>query len=215
MQSFPIVKPIQQLFEQHSIPYKMEEDWLIPYGDFVQYPAIRLLWFPYTKNGCLQVEVFHYDQTLMIECFAGVGVGEVAIEDAFHNFTVNSFHVFAVAFWKLKQDNQVTIEQWQISGKSYTAYLGTIGTRQMHLDCFPVLPENWFTQFTTDIKHDTALGHLSWFRLFVGNNKDHLSVEVLKNNEPWEEAQEHVRKLPWASSEGYYSIRQFVILKAQ
>mgnify|MGYP006343174711 FL=1 len=43
MQSIPIIEPIQQLFEQHHIPYTMEQDWLVPYYDFARYPAIRAL----------------------------------------------------------------------------------------------------------------------------------------------------------------------------
>lgn len=212
MQSFPVITPIQQLFEQHHIPYTMEQDWLIPYADFVQYPAIRALWFPYEINGCLQIEVFHHDSTLMIECFAGVGVGDEAISDAMQNFCLNSFHVFAVAFWGLPQDDQVVIEQWEIQGKHYTVYVGAMGTRLMHLNQFPALPENWFDHFSAEIRKDSNWDALAWFRLFVGNNQGQLTIEVLRNNDIWKEAQDVLSELKWVKSDGYYSIRNFLIL---
>lgn len=212
MQSIPIIEPIQQLFEQHHIPYTMEQDWLIPYHDFARYPAIRALWFPYEVNGCLQIEVFHHDSTLMIECFAGVGVGDAAIADAMQNFCLNSFHVFAVAFWDLPQDDQVTIEQWEIQGITYQVYLGAMGTRLMSADEFPTLPEHWFNHYSAEIQKESNLDTLAWFRLFVGNNQGKLTIEVLRNNDIWEEAQNAMHQLDWVQTEGYYSIRQFLIL---
>jgi len=38
------------------------------------------------------------------------------------NFCVNSLHVLLAAFWQLNDSEQVTTEEWKISGKSYTAY---------------------------------------------------------------------------------------------
>ncbi|WP_157758068.1 DUF6348 family protein [Acinetobacter larvae] len=214
MRSFPVIEPLQQLFDQHAIPYTMEEDWLVPYHDFEQYPAIRMLWFPYDTNGCLQVEVFHSDQTLMIECFAGIGESsDEAIPDALKNFCINSFHVFAVAFWGLKPDDQVDVIQWQIQDKNYTVYLGAMGTRLINLDTFPELPNHWFEQLQAQIEQESDLDHLAWFRLFVGNNQGELTVEVLKNNDVWDEMQNTMCKLDWVLADGYYSIRQFMILK--
>ena len=214
MQSIPVIEPIQQLFEQHHIPYTMEQDWLVPYHDFTQYPAIRALWFPYEVNGCLQIEVLHHDSELMIECFAGIGEDNDAITDALQNFCLNSFHVFAVAFWDLPQDNQVTIEQWEIQGVTYQAYLGAMGTRLMSNDEFPTLPENWFDSFSSEIQKESNLDTLAWFRLFIGNNQGDLTVEVLRNNDVCEEIQKVMRELDWITLDGYYSIRHFMILKA-
>ncbi|RZG86376.1 hypothetical protein EXE10_07160 [Acinetobacter sp. WCHAc060033] len=215
MHSIPIIEPIQQLFEQHNIPYAMEQDWLVPYQDFTQYPAIRALWFPYTVNGCLQIEVLHHDSELMIECFAGVGEDNDAITDALQIFCLNSFHVFAVAFWDLPQGDQVTIEQWEIQGVTYQAYLGAMGTRLMSNDEFPALPENWFDSFSSEIQNESNLDTLAWFRLFIGNNQGDLTVEVLRNNDVCEEMQKVMREFDWITLDGYYSIRHFMILKAQ
>ena len=215
MHSIPIIELIQQLFEQHNIPYAMEQDWLVPYQDFTQYPAIRALWFPYTVNGCLQIEVLHHDSELMIECFAGIGEDNDAITDALQNFCLNSFHVFAVAFWDLPQGDQVTIEQWEIQGVTYQAYLGAMGTRLMSNDEFPTLPENWFDSFSSEIQKESNLDTLAWFRLFIGNNQGDLTVEVLRNNDVCEEIQKVMRELDWITLDGYYSIRHFMILKVQ
>lgn len=213
MQSILLLEQTQTIFENHQTPYVIEGEWLIPYGDFTQYPAIRILWFPYDVNGCLQVEVLHHDNTLMIECFAGFGQGnDAAIQDALNSFCVNSFHVFGVAFWGLPQDEQVTIEQWEIQGATYQVYSGLVGTRLMNLDDFLTLPENWFDCFSAEIKKDSNLDALAWFRLFIGHNQDKLTVEVLRNNDVWEEAQDVIHKLDWVQTEGYYSIRNFLIL---
>lgn len=213
MQPFTLLESIQQTFEQHQIPYLMEGEWLIPYGDFVTYPAIRLLWFPYEINGCLQVEVFHHDQTLMIECFAGLGKGDAAILDGLQNFLASAFHVLAVAFWKLSPDDHVTIEEWKIADSRYKAYIARVCTREINMKMQPAFPHNWFECFSTQIQRKSCLNHVAWFRLFVGKHRQHLTVEVLRNNETWEEAQDILSRLNWTTCQGYYSIRQFVVLK--
>lgn len=212
MKSYPVISLVQQLFDQHNISYQMEQDWLVPYGQFEKFPAVRVLWFPYEINGCLQVEVLHADSTLMIECFAGIGHGDEAILDGFQNFCANSFHVFAVAFWNLKHDDQVEIQKWKMQGEDYIAYIGCIGSREIDLDTKPVLPENWFESYIRKIKSEQMLNSVSWFRLFVADHKGHLTVEVLKNNDIWLEAQQGMAELDWIKSEAYYSIRNFIIL---
>ena len=215
MQPFSIVEPLQQLFQEHHISYVIEDDWLIPYADFARFPAIRTLWFPYEVNGCLQVEVFHHNQTLIIECFAGIGYGNDAIHDAMQNFCLNSFHVFGVAFWDLQHDNQVQIDQWKIAENNYTVYIGQMGTRLIDLPELPVLPDGWFEILKNEILKQINFENMAWFRVFIGNNQERLTIEILKNNEVWEEAQDMMKDLAWVQCKGYYSIRCFILLNVE
>ena len=42
-----------------------------------------------------------------------------------------------------------------------------------------------------------------------------VDCEVLLDNETWEEAQEQLAELDWPQPEGFYSVRNFLILQRQ
>lgn len=214
MESYSVIEWMQKIFDFHDISYQMENEWLIPYGNFTLYPAVRLLWVAYEHNGCLHVEVLHQDGTLMIESFAGVGDGEEAIANGFENLCLNAFHVFAAAFWELNGKDQVEIKEWTIQGKSYQAYIGSTTNRTVRLEKCPELPKNWLDCLETEIKNENSLEAIAWYRIFVADYQGQLTVEVLKNNEIWDETQDKIRNLNWIESRGYYSVRKFIILVA-
>lgn len=209
MESIDLLDKLSEIMEAHDVPFHTENEWVVPYGKL---PAVRATWYPREHNGVLEVDVLLEDERIINECFAGIGAGEKAINDAIQNFCVNSFHVFLAAFWQLNDSEQVTTEEWKIGSKSYTAYVGNFGTRGSE-ETSPEIPENLFKTIEKIIQNEAIKDKVSWFRCFFCDVSGEHTFEALKNNEVWESGLGALKSLPWKESNGYYSVRNFLVLK--
>src|SRR5688500_10328905 len=116
-----LVNHVSQLMQAHGVACDIEREWVVPNGAL---PAIRASWFPRAGSGVLEVEVRLENKPILNECFAGLGDGKAAIGDALQNFTTNSFHVLLAAFWNIDDPQQVTTEDWTVSGTTFRAFIG-------------------------------------------------------------------------------------------
>lgn len=210
MEPINLIEQLSKLMEAHDVPFHIEQEWLVPYGKL---PAIRATWYPRDKNGLLEVDVILDDERIINECFAGLGSGSDAINDALQNFSINSFHVLLAAFWQINDPEQTATEEWNINGKLYTVYIGNFGTRGSD-GISPEIPEKLFDTLEQTIKKKQHEHDISWFRFFFCDVSGEHTFEALKNNEEWETILPGLKSLPWKSSEGYYSVRSFIVLKA-
>ena len=197
------------LFEGHEVPFHTENEWVVPYG---RLPAVRATWFQKEGSGVFEVEVLLEDNRIINECFSGFGEGKDGILSGLENFCVNSFHVLLSAFWDKHEPEQVQIENWAISGKEYKAYIGNFGTRATS-GVEPVIPENLFDNIENSIRMDNLGDNVSWFRFFFASVSGDFIFEALKENEIWETGISTLKSIPWGSPEGYYSVRNFIVLK--
>ncbi|WMW80099.1 DUF6348 family protein [Undibacterium cyanobacteriorum] len=203
---------LSELLRGHNVAHEESGGWLAPYG---QLPAIRANWYPKDGSGVLQIDVLLQDKRIIEECFAGFGEGERAIADAFQNFCVNSFHVMLAAFWNIKDENQVTIEAWEIGAKHYTAYIGNFGRRCID-DCPPEPPTQLFMEWENAIKSEVAqekMQDTSWFRFYFGDIRGDQIFEALKENQVWGAGLTALKSMHWEKSQEFYSVRNFMILK--
>ncbi|OEZ60635.1 DUF6348 family protein [Duganella sp. HH105] len=199
-----------RLFEGHGIECTIHNDWVVPNSEL---PALRATWFPGSASGRLDVQVIIREGVTIDECFAGIGEGEVGLNDALTNFTVNSFHVLLAALWNQNDETQVTTEDWSIGGRRFTAFIGNFGTRGSERVTADI-PADLFAQLENVIKHDSLMGDLHWFRFFFCNVAGQRTFEALKDNEIWEAGACCLEGAQWADSMGYYSVRLFVALRA-
>lgn len=197
------------LLEEHGVSVQTFDDWIIPYG---QFPAMRTNWLEHETHGRLDVEVMLEDKRIITESFAGIGVGNAGVLNAVQNFSVNSLHVFLAAFWKQNNNTEVTIEQWQIAGKTYTAYIGNIGQRN-DLNYSPALPVDFFSSIEQAVLQYKPNHDLTWYRVFFCDFKGEQTFEALAENQDWIEGLDALKRLHWELSSGYYSVRNFIILK--
>ena len=188
----------------------VENEWVVPLGKL---PAIRATWYPREDSGRLEIDVLLEDERLINECFAGIGSGREGISDALQNFCVNSFHVLLAAFWGVNDPDQVMTEKWSIHGKEYTAYIGNFGTRGS-ADVEPIIPDGLFESVENAIKKEPLQEKLSWFRCFFCDVSGAHTFEALRDNEVWESGLSALKSLPWAKTDGYFSVRNFLIIKA-
>ncbi|CAN7342620.1 DUF6348 family protein [Pseudoduganella sp. LjRoot289] len=199
-----------RLFEGHGIECTTHNDWVVPNSEL---PALRATWFPGSSSGRLDVQAFVREGVTIDECFAGIGEGEVGLNDALTNFTVNSFYVLLAALWNQNDETQVTTEDWSIGGRRYTAFIGNFGTRGSE-GVTADIPADLFAQLENVIKLDSLMGNLHWFRFFFCNVAGQRTFEALKDNEIWEAGTRCLEGVQWADSMGYYSVRLFVALRA-
>jgi len=202
---------LKELLEAHGLQCIEHNDWIVPNGDF---PAICMIWYPKPeqRSGVLQVEVLIDENTKLEECVGGMGLGDEALLDAFHNFCVNSLHVLLAAFWGIEELGQIEKESWKIGGESYTAYIGPFGTRnssENHLG----IPSQAFEHIETAIKETRINEKYNWFRTYFCNlNEEKKVYEALFNNQDWPEGEKYLKLVQWYSPDTFYSVRNFLIL---
>jgi hypothetical protein len=149
----------------------------------------------------------------IIESFGGFGeTKDKAISDAIQNFTLNSFHVILASFF-VPHDDQVTVEDWTVSGQKRLVTIGPMGMRGSPPD--PANPpREWFKQFEAKIKEKQLPGGIHWIRVYYGQFESQTrELEVLLDNETWKEMQQDLATINWPKGKEFFSIRVFLVIK--
>jgi Family of unknown function (DUF6348) len=201
---------LKMIFQAHGIACATHEDWVLPGGNV---PAVRAVWHPRSGFGQLDIQVLIKPGVIIEECFAGIGEWENGLHDALRNFLVNSLHVLLTAFWGVESGDNVTVETWEISGKSYRAYIGNIGTRASEGVYVPI-PDNFLSEAEAVVKLEPLQSDTHWVRTFFSNINGEQTFEALIDNKYWENGMDCLKNIPWTKREGYYTIRHFLVLRA-
>lgn len=211
MSTDPPVNHLARLFEAHGLPFEINEDWVVPHS---RLPAMRAIWIPGQRGGQLDIQVAIDEGVTIIESFAGRGDGEAALRDAFQSFIVNSFHVLLAGLWDRNDPEQVTTEDWPVNGRTYRAFIGNFGTRSTEASV-PPLPAQLFARLETAVRRELLSDERHWFRIFVGNAAGSCTFEALKDNEHWPAGVGVLEHCVWPKTQGYYSVRLFVLLRTE
>jgi hypothetical protein len=209
-------QPIFDLFQAHGIDCQQQGEWIV----FPKHAAkicgvVGREWEP--KQGTytvqLDVRVSLDSGHRIIEAFGGFGdTKEKAIADGIQNFTLNSFHVILASFFD-PQDDQVTIEDWTIGGQERQVIIGPMGMRGTPPD--PANPSTeWFKQFEGKLKAKKIPPGLHWIRVYYGQiDNQAKELEVLLDNEIWQEMQQDLATISWPKGKEFFSIRVFLVIK--
>lgn len=196
----------------HDLPGIEYKDWLLVDE---QLPAMRAETFDFKEyeNGAsirLDITLLLASKKTISESYLGIGKNKIsAIQNAFQNFVTNSFHVFLSAFWQITNDDQIGIEEWEIKGNKWKVYIGNFGCKGDFN-----IPENLFKIIEEQIQEEDLEEDLYWLRIYYANvNSREIMIETLKNNEVWPEMENKLKTVAWDSSDKFYSLRNFIILK--
>lgn len=196
----------------HDLPSIEYKDWLLVDE---QLPAMRAETFDFKEyeNGAgirLDITLLLASKKTITESYLGIGKNKIsAIQNAFQNFVANSFHVLLSAFWQITNDDQIGIEEWEIKGKKWKVYIGNFGCKGDFN-----IPENLFKIIEEQIQEENLEEDLYWLRIYYANvNNRDIMIETLKNNEAWPEMENKLKTITWDSSDKFYSLRNFIILK--
>lgn len=206
-----VSEALWELLSRHGLDCAMEEqEWVVPNG---QLPAIRALWHPRETSCRLNVQVLLEKGRIIEECFVGIGTGRSGFADALNNFKINSLHVLLASLWDIKEDQQALCENWEIGGRQFTAYIGNFGRRASGGIRVEV-PKDLFETIQNRICHEYLPGKVHWFRVFFCNLKGQHTYEALQDNEPWEAGLAGLKEITWPETDGYYSVRNFIVLRS-
>lgn len=196
----------------HDLPSIEYKDWLLVDE---QLPAMRAETFDFKEyeNGAgirLDITLLLANKKTITESYLGIGKNKInAIQNAFQNFVANSFHVFLSAFWQITDDDQIGIENWEIKGIQWKVYIGNFGCKGDFN-----IPENLFKIIEEQIQEENLEEDLYWLRIYYANvNSREIMIETLKNNEVWPEMENKLKTVAWDTSDKFYSLRNFIILK--
>jgi hypothetical protein len=164
-------------------------------------------------SGRLDVQVLLEKGRIIEECFAGIGAGRSGFADALDNFMLNSLHALLSALWGIKDDQQVLSENWEIGGRQFTAYIGNFG-RRASAGIQVEVPKDLFETIQNRICYETLPGNVHWFRVFFCNVAGQHTYEALQDNELWEAGLAGLRGIAWPETDGYYSCRNFIVLRS-
>ncbi|ABR85712.1 MULTISPECIES: DUF6348 family protein [Pseudomonas aeruginosa group] len=209
MEAVSASQHLAALFDSHQIEYVAHGEWVAPNG---RLPAIRATWYPGEKTGRLDVDVLLEDERQLQEAFAGIGGGEEGLQDALRNFCSNSLHVLLSVFWGHAGEDQVLVETWEIGERRFEAHIGNLGLRGAEGKA-PALPAGLFPGIERAIRAEPLDPRLHWFRHFFCAFGNQRTVEALFDNQPWEAGMQSLAALDWRDSQGYYSVRNFLMLK--
>jgi len=202
---------LQHILAHHGLQTEEYNGWLVANGNF---PAIRAQWTPGPSNGRLDIHLRLASGATIEEAFAGIGTGQAGMRNGLQNFMQNSLHVLLAGFWQITDPDQVAITNWEISGRTYTAYSGYLVTRAT--DGVDVeIPQATLDVIDQAILNEKLTSDTHWVRTFFANVNGQFTFESLLDNEPWDNGEAAVRSLPWKACDGYYSARQFILLRTQ
>lgn len=201
---------ILELFNCHGLASIVHDGWVLPNEEL---PAIRGTWHPVETHGQLVVQVLVRDGVLIEECFAGIGAGDIGLSDGLQNFTINSFHTLLSALWSRHDSEQVEVEEWTISGRRFSAFIGNVGTRSS-TGVTPSIPVDLMPKLEVALRGESLEQELHWFRFYVANVKGEFTFEALKDNEPWPAGLAAVASCGWKPCDSFYSARLFMVLRA-
>jgi len=207
---------LKRLLEAHDLVVETREEWCVPNGEL---PAIRTVWVASesARAGRLDVEIVLADERRVIECFAGMGeTPEQQQKDAFKNFLVSSFHVLLAAFWQRVDTDQIEVQRFTQEGEEWAAYIGGFSQRRSQgVDI--KLPESYLDKIIAAVRSKPFEHDVHWCRTFFCHISDNKGVqerihEALLDNAHWAEGEAMMKALDWGAVDGYYSIRNFLVV---
>ncbi|NET35767.1 MAG: hypothetical protein F6K19_27700 [Cyanothece sp. SIO1E1] len=167
-------------------------------------------------NGCsirVDIEVALSDERSIIESFGDVGsTPNEALANSCYNFTTGPLHVFLSSLWNCHDDQQVLKEIWTINSNPWDVYLGNIVRKAAGGIDVPV-PSELMPVIETLISAEPISQDIHWLRVYYANMPSHNQiVEVLLDNEPWEQGHDEIQNMPWPVMETFYSVRMFLMM---
>ena len=142
---------------------------------------------------------------------------EEAVNNNFQNFSASSLHPLLAALGCIDPHtyDQITIDEWEINGKVWTAYIGNLvpkilADRQNTI----APPSEFFDSFERGIKAQQLINRLHWFRGYYSQLDNEITNrEFLMDNELVTETDIIFSALPIVPNVRFYSCRNFIILK--
>jgi hypothetical protein len=203
-------------FKAHGIECHQQGDWIVFPNRSVKAMGLVGNEFnprPEAYSAQLDFQLRLDSGRTLIESFAGVGkTRESAVKDAVENFIRTSFHVILAAFFDAPND-QVTIEHWNIGGKDHQIIVAPLGMRGTSPNPSKS-PQGLFKQIEEKLLSKQLDPGIHWLRVYYGQfNNRGIELEVLLDNETWDEMQKELATIDWPKGKEFFSLRVFMVIR--
>lgn len=151
------------------------------------------------------------------ESLVGLGPNlETAIENGVSYFAQNVLHVLLTGLWDYPEDEQCSLEKWDLNDSQWNATIGNISlkTNDTTANDDIQIPDNIVETIQNSLNERPLNKGRNWIRLYYSVIPDNPPiVEVLLNNQPWDDGRKSIADLGWQESNTFYSIRLFILLE--
>lgn len=206
-----------RLLQNCGLPVRTQSHWALVNSEL---PALRASARPPSYHPARvfqQIDVeLRLDESLsIIECYGGGGETlEAAQSEALLTFLVGAFQVYASAFWG-HAHGEVQTEPWIINGSRWTAFVGSTIRKSTGHNTDAAAPD-MLPQAVRDYARVLPLSSdHHWISTYYGRVGDDASVEAQIDNQRSPELANNILALPWERTEGFYSERNFILLRRQ
>ncbi|MFL9483619.1 DUF6348 family protein [Chitinophagaceae bacterium LWZ2-11] len=204
---------IVNLFAKHGISCEISDGILLFEK---QHIIVHTRLFRRTHAAVIMLQLdFHLEFGFgkeIIESCTGMGDDlQSALNDAWINFTINSFHTLLAAFFTPDYDDQIERSDLHITDNRFTMICNPIITRGKQ-------PGNttteWLQQFNTEITKHRLSNETHWIRLYyAGTSENIYGHEVLLDNNNWTELESLLPSFNFPITNEFSSVRLFMILQ--
>ena len=220
MTEINVNQSLAAILSNHHISFTLDNEFI-----YTAYPLKARFkatahYFPVNDyiSSRLDVTVITDDGETIIECFGDFGADvETAIKNNLKNFSLNSLHPLLASLGCDDQNilDQVALEEWEINGKRWVAYIGNISAKTNGENFTDIDPTNvFFDAFESGIKLQPMNNKLHWFRAYyLQHNNSIVAKEFLMDNENIINANELLVSIPVIPGIEYYSLRVFIVLR--
>ncbi|MCH2044436.1 MAG: DUF6348 family protein [Saprospiraceae bacterium] len=162
----------------------------------------------------LDVKIDLPNEQSIIESFGDVaGSSEDAILKNLDNFVKTAYYPITACLDANRENPNIIFYEWEINGTVWKVFIGDLGMK-VGLSQPVNLPKRLFETIEKIIKEQELTENYNWFRFFAFQmNNEIQDIEFLINNQPKNEGLEELQNLDWELRDGFYSVRNFILLK--
>lgn len=206
-------KLITELFVNHGVK-AVQQDNVIDFIDKNMHMQVNCCLHEHDNHQqTVQLDVvLYYGIKPIVESFSGWGNDEMSmVQDAVQVFTISTFHTMLSVFFNDEFDNQVEKEIWQINQREFEMTIGHFISRG---EVPETLGTVWFDEYQKEVQKLPLSDGVHWLRLYYGQaDNQAIAYETLLDNEHCQEIMPLVEGFSWQASEGFYSMRVFLVAK--
>ena len=210
----PANEQLAELLRSHDLAIQEEGEWLrvSPRGPRLRATFTDTRTEPGNCTRRLDVWLEPWTGQCVVESVAGVGrTEEEALNDALMNFARASLHVLLSAFIR-PPDEHVLVETWRVGGIDRKVILGNLVIRGVDSGLEHGTP--WIKAFETSLRSLPLTSGTHWVRVYYAQrNEQPMALEVLLDNEPWQELADLLKTAPWPAAPDFFSWRLFLVLQ--
>jgi hypothetical protein len=207
-------EPLMDLLKGHGLDVTTYDGWLAVNNN------LPVLCGSYRVTRLEPTVMLHMDIELRLSAERSIweqsgnwgATEEKAVGMGLFKFCTGAFHVFLSAYWDHHEPDQVEIEHWTIGGAPWNAYTGAMISNASEGQKAG-FPKEYMAAVEEAIGAIPLTPEDHWFSFYGANHKNELTMEARLDNEIWPEFNEKLAELNWPPAEGFYSQRNFILLR--